>query len=204
MCEGLPFWEPPATARVLAVPADYAPPAGAVGHARAMQYAAQHGAASGGDWVVYLGAASVLRERTVRPGQPRATRARPAAAAASLMRVRPARGRWTPSWRTWWTRRIAWLLRGGRTRRARTTGTACSTAASRRCARRWLPRGQRGRLTQSALSPQGPMCVGQTGGSWMGFLSDTRRAGEAHGILRWQVCVERTTARASPNADALR
>jgi hypothetical protein len=33
---------------------------------------------------------------------------------------------------------------------------------------------------------QGPMCVGQTGGSWAGFLSDTRRAGETHGILRWQ------------------
>ena len=33
---------------------------------------------------------------------------------------------------------------------------------------------------------QGPMCVGRTNGSWTGFLSDTRRAGEAHGVFRWQ------------------
>lgn len=31
------------------------------------------------------------------------------------------------------------------------------------------------------------MCVGRTNGSWMGFLSDTCRAGEAHGAFRWQV-----------------
>ena len=63
---------------VVAVPAEYAAPHGAQGRARAMQYAVQHSSAGAGDWVVYLGAASVLRERTVR-----APRARRRAAASA-------------------------------------------------------------------------------------------------------------------------
>jgi hypothetical protein len=42
-------------------------------------------------------------------------------------------------------------------------------------------------LTRGVCASQGPMCVGRTGGSWLGFLSDTRRAGQAYGLLRWQV-----------------
>ena len=66
MTDGLPFWEPPSAVRVLAVPAEYAPAKGSQGRARAQQYAATHSEAGAGDWVVHLGAASVLRERTVR------------------------------------------------------------------------------------------------------------------------------------------
>ena len=66
MTEGLPFWEPPSAVQVLAVPAEYTPDRGSQGRARAQQYAAEHSEAAPGDWVVLLGAASVLRERTVR------------------------------------------------------------------------------------------------------------------------------------------
>ena len=64
--EGLPFWEPPSSVHVVAVPAEYTPAKGSQGRARAMQYASLHSEAGPGDWVVHLGAASVLRERTVR------------------------------------------------------------------------------------------------------------------------------------------
>jgi hypothetical protein len=67
VCEGLPFWEPPPAVSVLAVPTEYAPANGTRGRSRALHYAAQRSAAAAGDWVVYLGAATVLRERTVRP-----------------------------------------------------------------------------------------------------------------------------------------
>lgn len=66
VCEGLPFWEPPAAAHVIAVPPEYSCPNGTQGRARAMHYASHHSPAAAGDWIVYLGAASVLRERTAR------------------------------------------------------------------------------------------------------------------------------------------
>ena len=44
---------------------------------------------------------------------------------------------------------------------------------------------------------QGPMCVGRTNGSWLGFLSDTRRAGESHGAFRWQARACASQAHAS-------
>jgi hypothetical protein len=82
--EGLPFWEPPSAVQVVAVPAEFTPAKGSQGRARALQYAAQHSEATAGDWVVHLGAASVLRERTVRAGRC------PPVMRAALTRPRPA------------------------------------------------------------------------------------------------------------------
>ena len=118
--EGLPFWEPPSAVHVLAVPAEYMPAKGSQGRARAQQYAAEHSEAAPGDWVVHLGAASVLRERTV------------CARASGRMRMESShhpfpRRRWMPSWRTWLTRRSACPPRA-----AAASGTWRSTAASRR------------------------------------------------------------------------
>ena len=84
MTEGLPFWEPPSAVQVVAVPAEFTPAKGSQGRARALQYAAQHSEATAGDWVVHLGAASVLRERTVRAGRC------PPVMRAALTRPRPA------------------------------------------------------------------------------------------------------------------
>jgi len=117
--EGLPFWEPPSAVHVLAVPAEYSAAKGSQGRARALQYASLHSEAAAGDWVVHLGAASVLRERTVR----RSRLLRGAGGA----HLRPRMRRWTPFWRTWWMRRSACPPR-----EAAASGMWPSTAASRR------------------------------------------------------------------------
>ena len=90
MCEGLPFWEPPPAVHIVAVPAEYVPANGTQGRARALHYAALHSTAAAGDWIVYLGAASVLRERTVCALLCAASCERPCCLSTK-------RRRWTPS-----------------------------------------------------------------------------------------------------------
>ena len=181
--EGLPFWEPPSAVQVLAVPAEYMPAKGSQGRARAQQYAAEHSEAAPGDWVVHLGAASVLRERTVR----------------ACLRHRPhANGVLTPHFPV---AQVDAIL-------AHVVDEAFRLSASRGSSERHVA--QYGRIAQArcvslACAPtqrpdtpmQGPMCVGRTNGSWLGFLSDTRRAGESHGAFRWQARARSSRAHAS-------
>ena len=184
--EGLPFWEPPSAVQVLAVPAEYTPDKGSQGRARAQQYAAEHSEAAPGDWVVLLGAASVLRERTAR-----------ACAAGRMLGSHPPLSVAQVDAILAHVVDEAFRLSASRGSSERHAGQY-SRIAQARCVSRVCAPTQPLPLTCQAM--QGPMCVGRTHGSWLGFLSDTRRAGESHGVFRWQACARALRAPASRDA----